>query len=779
MKICNKFTILMTLVVMLSGLFGTEAFAASVLRLNDSAYVPVVVKETDFSGDSLNNNTNNKGCVEKAVLDDEHGTSIMVKSDPQIEGEGPWVELKGDTQSLCMYEFEMYIDNFDDGQLKFTRRVNWWQYPVYIDKNGITANGTDYEPFELGQWHKLRFIYDGNDYYVYVDGADTYAISGSFKGNPSSPDNMRIALWANNMTVYIDNFKFYHLNKMIDGYEKPAVTLSCDTESVTESLPAKISASVESKVDINKVDFYVGDELAFTDTEAPFEFERIYEKGTYTVRAVAEDIYGETGEDSIDITSAADTKPLIKWSLENNISYEKADLESMSAQITMTDAELVKCIVEADGETVAELTLGDNTFDLSHLSIGRHEIRIFAENNLGETAEKKVVITVNRKFDDAVWTADFNDGSTSGWTNGSGQFVRTEVIRQDFGESQLVGANTTQNTNVEGALAEIKYQNINTVATAEYDLYFNDINGNGMTAMLCLDGNNAVRPVLFTVNKDGLVSSSGKILAAFEAKKWYHIKSVVDSQNAVCTLYLDGEELLTNEPLAKMNKGEKLNSVRLVSKLQGTEETYFAVDNIVVRETTLAPTILNVTSENGGENIVSAKDSVIMVYFSGALQPTSVYPAKFTIDGAVIKSAHYDDDKRAVIITLDKPLAKGKHRVTTAENLVMGNGEIYAEKLFADFEVKANDISVVTAEISNGQINAELVNDTGADINGYMITNLYDGTGIKSTTVKNIVLKSGTTNISETIQKYEIGNGIEVFIWDSLKNPECLMYAED
>ena len=130
-------------------------------------------------------------------------------------------------------------------------------------------------------------------------------------------------------------------------------------------------------------------------------------------------------------------------------------------------------------------------------------------------------------------------------------------------------------------------------------------------ALLCLNANNAVRPVLFTVNKDGLVSASGKTLAAFEAKKWYHIKSVIDSQNAVCTLYLDGEELLTNEPLAKMYKGEKLNSIRLVSKLQGTEETYFAVDNIVVRETTLAPTILNVTSENGHENTVSVKDSVI------------------------------------------------------------------------------------------------------------------------------------------------------------------------
>ena len=383
MKKYNKLGILITLAIMVFGILGTEASAASVLKLNDSAYIPVLKKETDFTGDSPNKDTNNKGVIEKAVLDDEHGTSVMMKSNPQIENEGPWVELKGDSQSVCMYEFELNITDFGDGQLKFTRRVNWWQYPVYIDQNGITNDGKTYAPFESGKWHKIRFVYDGNNYYVYMDDADTYAISGKFLGNPQSPDNMRISLWSNNMTAYVDNFKYYHLNKMIDGYEPPKVTLSQETETVTESEPAKIKAGVESKVDINKVDFYVDDELVFTDTEAPFEYERIYEKGTYTVRAVAEDIYGETGEASINITSAADTKPLIKWDLANNQSFEKQELKKVSAQITMSDAELVKCTVEADGETVAELKLGDNTFDLSGLSIGRHEIRIFAENNLG------------------------------------------------------------------------------------------------------------------------------------------------------------------------------------------------------------------------------------------------------------------------------------------------------------------------------------------------------------------------------------------------------------
>ena len=63
-----------------------------------------------------------------------------------------------------------------------------------------------------------------------------------------------------------------------------------------------------------------------------------------------------------------------------------------------------------------------------------------------------------------------------------------------------------------------------------------------------------------------------------------------------------------------------------------------------------------------------------------------MYPAKFTIDGAVIKSAQYDDDKtRGYHHTGQNPLPRANTGVTARKNLVMGNGEIYAEKLFADF----------------------------------------------------------------------------------------------
>ena len=58
-----------------------------------------------------------------------------------------------------------------------------------------------------------------------------------------------------------------------------------------------------------------------------------------------------------------------------------------------------------------------------------------------------------------------------------------------------------------------------------------------------------------------------------------------------------------------------------------------------------------------------------------------------------------------------------------------------------------------------------------------MIINLYNGNAMKLSEAKELTLVPGENNISELINGYTTGDKAEVFMWDSLRTPACLMSA--
>ena len=761
--------------------------AGTMLNYNGSMYSLVLKSEKDFSDGKYTGSNNGIGTIEPGEIDEEHGQSVILGADAGVDPsrEGSWVQVDGDkTMSISMYEFELYVDRMENGKIKFAHRgvdANGNQVPFYvieISDNKIT-NGSNTADFAFGTWHTVRILYDcvAHVYTVYVDDMQNAALSGNFNARIAGMTFMRTCLYASDARVVVDNAKVYSVVKLIDGYETPQLSLNLPSDGITESTEAQIEAQISTKADIEKVEFFVDDKSVLTDTEKPFVLNYLFSKGEHTVRAVATDIYGATGECTETITSMADTKPKITWELEDGGEYDKSELEAVSVSVTMSDAALAKGTVSADGNNVGTLSEGENVVNLSGLSIGKHTITVYAENNLGESTERSAEITVTRTFDDVIWSADFNDGNKSGYTNGDGQFIRLETLRDDFMDSCLVGANTEQDVSKEGAWIPIDFKDTKTVAVAEFDLYFNRITGNGVSALLNLSA--SYRPAIFTIDKNGITSGDNTVKHSFEAERWYHIKLMADSQNTSYTLWLDDEAIFTNIKIPKMDPSAPMNSLRMISKLQGTEESYFAIDNITVRQLTQAPSISNVTSANGSKNVVSAKDSEITVYFSGALQPTSVYASKFTVDGASVTEATYNQSDFSVTLKLDKPLAAGTHRITVAENLVMGNGEIYGEKLYGNFEVKNTLIEVTEASNEDGRITASVRNNTTDTQTVYMITNVYNGNTLKSSAVSEFVLNAGDNLINGVVSDYENGNKIEVFFWDSLKTPACIFAIGD
>ena len=760
---------------------GTCALAGTLLEHNGSMYSMLLKSEQNFSDGKYTARDNGIGIVSLDTLDDEHGPSVGLGASNEVDifKEGAWMQINGDkSQAVSVYEIELYVERMERGNLRFFQKgINSGSEPAMylltISKDGI-SNGSETRPFEFGAWHKIRFMYDcsGHSYAVYVDDMENATFSGGFNDKMAAVQYMRVTLWAADAYVAVDNFKYYSLIKMIDGYELPRFSLVPAEGRITESELAHIEAKIETRAEIEKVDFYVNDELLYTDTEAPYILENVFDKGDYTIYAIATDVYGESGEAALNITSYADTKPRIMLGLKDGGKYDKSVLGSIPVTVTMSDAEFAEGTVSADGTKIADLASQDNIIDLSGLSIGRHTVTVYAKNNLGEYAETTVSITVEKSFDDEIWSMNFNDGSTLGTLNGSGQFTRLETLREDFKDSLLVGANTTQDVNLEGAWIPFDFKNTTTAVEANFDIYFNNINGQGMTVMLVLP---TKRPVLFKITKDGIVTGDGSVVGSFEAGRWYHATLKVDAQALVYSLSIDGEEIFTDRQISNMEQGTAMHSIRLISMLQGTEETYFAVDNVSVRQITQAPSIVNITSSKGSENTVSTNDKKIKVYFSGALQSASVYPAKFTISGAVVEQAVYDAANYCVTLTLKQPLSAGTYRLVTAENLVMGNGEIYAEKLYGDFTVTASMFEAISSDVSADRITAKIINNSNDSKTVYMIIDLYNGDMLKTSTVKEINLVSGENLVYETINGYTSGDKAEIFMWDYLTAPNCFI----
>lgn len=776
----RKIKILSVLIIQLIVIaFCTNVFASTMITYNGSLHRLVLKSEKskDYSTNSqVVGHDNGKGSVELETVDAAHGTSVVLKAEnvASYTSEGPWVQFDGDNSlSLVMYEFELYVGELS-GQVKFQVKANGSFYCLDINDDGIGFGETRTD-LAYEQWNKIRILFDRSNsnrkMYLYVNDDEPVEFTGGSLWRLSSGiEYIRMILvGATDAYVAADNLKVYSVVQMPADYVTPSLNLQTE-ERITEIESTQIQAVIETDAEIEKVAFYVDNSLVYTDAEAPYILEHRFDVGSHTVRAVATDIYGETGEEVITITSLADTRPRIEMEIEDGREYDRNDLKDTLISVTMSDADMAVGTVLVDGNSVASLVEGDNHIDLSGLSLGVHTVKVYAENNLGESTEVSVKITVSKSTDDVIWSADFNDGVVIGQLNADGQFIRTEVIKPEYKESLLVGANTTQDTTRQGAWMPISLEDTSTVAVVDFDLYFSGINGGGFVVQ-AMPG----WVKLFEITDRGIVA--GSQTHPFEAEQWYHVTIEINAQNSTFSLYLDNE--LVIDDLEISNIPESIDSLRAISMLQGTEETYFAIDNIVVRQLTQAASIKEITSENGDINVVSSKDREIKVYFTSGLKAAGVYPAKFKLPGAVIEKAEYDAENFCVTLTLKEPLSAGEYRLETAENLVMSNGDIYAEKLYADFEVKESMVEVQSLSVTGDTITARIVNNSQDSKVVYMLITLYNDEILTSSTVIELTLNSGENNVSEQIDGYVSGYAAEVFIWDSLAIPACLMSTVD
>lgn len=559
-------------------------------------------------------------------------------------------------------------------------------------------------------------------------------------------------------------------------YFTPQVELNLLSEKVVDDKITQIEADVNAYDEVVAVEFFKDGKSVFTDTEAPYIYEEMFDEGTYEITAKVTDVYKETGESApLIITSECGTSPKLNVSLIDNTEYQKAELNAVNATIKFSGAQLKEGYVSVDGEKFADLVLGENTVDLSAISAGKHTIKFYAENDLGESAEKIFTITALMMFEEVVVTENFEtEGSAGGTDNGLG-FIGYDIVNPSYGQSVVVGAQNEVDTSKEGAWIGLSCGSCTTRVVMNFDFYINELTGK--VGFMAIPASGYQRPKLLEIGNGKFTSENGTTYA-FEEDRWYDVTIDINVAKKTFNLSLDGEVVMRDEK-TNLPDNLALSSVRVISYLQGADMArYYALDNYSATHLSSSPIITGITSPNAyGEYQVYDTDTTMTITFSEALTAASIYPSKFTVasgsESAKIISAEYDSSAYSITLELEEPLKTGKtYRFTCAENIVMGNGQLYGEKIYSDFSVVKSPLSSVAVEITDGGVfRAEINNESTAEKTAYLIVNVFEDGKLVDNYAEAVTLNSGVNTLEETITSYSSGRTVNVFMWDSLAKP--------
>ena len=638
--------------------------------------------------------------------------------------------------------------------------------------------------FNVDQWNEINIrivpqqtmdIYINDVHYKTIE--DKNVISGSPVLRMSIAYN---ASSTGNIIAYMYNPHYSVEKSMPSDYTLPTVTLKSSSQTALETEEFVFTADAAAYDKVRKVDFYADGELIASDTSSPYQTSKRFEIGEHEIWAEVTDSYGKTAKsETLTVRALADTKPLLIMDLENEGVYERDELVSVNFGVKMTDASIKQGYVNIDGKKIADITEMSQQLDLSGLSLGVHSVTFYVINNYDESASTNIAIAVGKSVSKIYLTANYETSSgVSSFTNGRG-FVRYEVLRDDFGKSILLGADQAYDTSLEGPWMSLDLGNCYTKVIAEFDLYVKDMRG-AVQAMFADNFNN--RANIFEIKNSLIYSGDGKQYVPFSADTWYRVRLDINMPDGMMDIYLNGEKAIEDYAINNV-AGNAASWVRLISKLEGVPENYYALDNLTVTHVSEMPYIEKITSENGfADNYISSSDVKFKAYFTAGLTPVSVYPSKFSISDTDCKiiSAVYNESDMSVEFELDKPLAPGKkYKLTVAENVVMGNGELYGEKLYADFESILTPVSVKSANITeNGVLEAGLDNMLSTNQTVYVFTAAYKDGQIFSRSVKPVTLSAGLNSIECNIEGFQDADRVKAYVWSWKDIPYTILVAD-
>ena len=188
----------------------------------------------------------------------------------------------------------------------------------------------------------------------------------------------------------------------------PTVSLTSPTQDASYNLGAAINISADASVtggSINKVEFYSGTTLLYTDTTSPYTWDwSNVSAGSYTITAKATDNNGnETISDSVTVTvsASADNYPTVSLtSPAKGASYNSGTTINISADASVIGGSITK-VQFYNGATLLHTETGrPYSWDWRAVAAGNYTLTAKATDNKGNvTISDSVAVTVLKSAD--------------------------------------------------------------------------------------------------------------------------------------------------------------------------------------------------------------------------------------------------------------------------------------------------------------------------------------------------------------------------------------------
>ena len=576
-------------------------------------------------------------------------------------------------------------------------------------------------------------------------------------------------------------------------YQLPEITLQADAESVYEGNAVEIRAQVEAYAPVDRVEYFVNGEPAYTAYEGDYLFVFNRAAGTYQVEAVAYDNYGGSSQKAaLTIEVKENALPEVSFeTLTDGVTVVAEDLKETAIRALDADGEIAWVQVEIDGALMAQLTQEPFSVDLSGLEKGRRHIVLTAMDDVGAQARAEYSILITTKpSETTVYENDFetyqSDGAVlpaGGALYGDGKLISADEYGEEHG---TVAQFSTEGILVDDRLASGSWIGIPTAGAGthffiELDLYLDGNVGSGFRFMLKQPGE-MVLALDVSLQNNTLQMKNGSSETTtwnLQPYTWTRLRYEVDLTEKLYNVYINGEPAAQGYPVgATLTAAE----TRLeLFEIQPEETMKFAMDNLRVVQIQESPVISHIGYDSVEQcESVSPQASSITVTLSAPLGPDSVTKDKaHLLRGETPVELKGVSCEGAVLrLELLEPLwSEENYQVRLDETLTLPTGTPLGSPLTENFttglkELDVTSLSLVT-EGEQAAVKGILVNQSGAGVMVYGIVTVYSGGKMTDMSVTAIEADGDMAFQTGWVTR-KAGETIQFYVWDSLTKPQSV-----
>lgn len=514
-----------------------------------------------------------------------------------------------------------------------------------------------------------------------------------------------------------DAEKEYYISVIGDDYAAPTISINYEgSTSFIYGGSVGLPISADSAY-LNKISVYVNETLVGDYSQNSFIYTfKPDAAGSYTIKAVAEDIYGAAAEEQIMFTVAANEAPRVSFEdyangAEATFLYEDKKLVRV---LGSDDSGIAKIEIYVNGNLRREINESSAVIDLDDfgLGMGTTKLEAIAFDTSGLTAKTTLyVVIVRQAFNDLINEKNFKESANkfeSGISVARQRgFARVEKVDEAHGNSLIIGmdenCDTEKFSNTQYTYVQHSFYPDYKSRIYEFDVRMQKAPIKNGGVVLCIRRSNGTFDSLFSIGNTGFVLRG--VTVPVDEGEWYHVSFPSNYSGTTMTFDIvvtdSKENIIYKVENLTTDLGVNPSGYRIYTTTDPANFCEIAFDNITLTSIEQSFTVLGVGNEDGGysDKIAGGTDEV-SVYISGKLVSDDATPDKISLyrgsRKVEIRSVRYNSETGCVTLKLTEPLrADAGYRVVFDGSVGFGNGGTLGAPMEYDFTTVEGEIDVV------------------------------------------------------------------------------------